>query len=271
MPIVQDLNEVNAAAAAQQAKKAAMEKAGPESGPERRRCQQGEPPQRGGVPVKATPPKVKEKVKEKSHGSIFLLSSPPPPTKAKRTRSDDSENEPVDIPIPSAPKKVHKTCLTNRDASDSEDSDSGRSVSDSDSTLSPVREVDSANIFDDGAATAREGGIRLDEAALTAFARRVLAERPLWAATQAEPDAMNINMNAAYPVYNRGLFSDDEEADAESPTASLSSNKENLPPPVLTPTPTPSPPDPPAAPPTTPTSDVNNTNTRWPYLNPFVL
>ncbi|KAM6494023.1 hypothetical protein JOM56_010384 [Amanita muscaria] len=271
MPIVQDLNEVNAAAGtaciedgvrydrrdptdavrpARQAKKAAMEKAVWRS---RKRSREET------LPARRTP--TKRRCSGKGNTSKG---------KGKGKGKDDSENEPVDIPIPSAPKKVRKTRLTNRDASDSEDPDSGQSVSDSDSTLSPVREVDGANVFDDGAATAREGGIRLDEAALTAFARRVLAERPLWAATQAEPDAMNINMNAAYPVYNRGLFSDDEEANAESPTASLSSNKENLPPPVLTPTPTPSPPDPPAAPPTTPTSDVNNTNTRWPHYTELV-
>ncbi|KIL54915.1 hypothetical protein M378DRAFT_18429 [Amanita muscaria Koide BX008] len=200
----------------------------------------------------------------KSHGSNFLLSSPPPPTKAKRSQSDDSENEPVDIPVPSAPKKVRKSrpMTPYRDDSDQEGSDSGQSASESDGTLSPVREDDRANdnVFDDGtpATAAHEGGIRLDEAAITAFARRVLAERPLWA-TQAEP---NMNANAAFSVHNHGPFSDDDGVDAESPTASLSSNKENLPP-VLTPTP--SPPEPPAAPPTTPSSDVNNTNTRWPW------
>ncbi|KAM6491688.1 hypothetical protein JOM56_012850 [Amanita muscaria] len=295
MPIVQD-NEANTATgtayiedgvhygrrdptdaarpptAARQAKKAAMEKAGkhetfggPERGPERTRCQQGEPPQRGSVPVKAT----ETKVKEKSHGSNFLLSSPPPPTEAKRSQSDDSENEPVDIPVPSAPKKVRKSRPTTpyHDDSDQEGSDSGQSASESDGTLSPVREDDRANnnVFDDGtpATAAHEGGIRLDEAAITAFARRVLAERPLWA-TQAEP---NMNANAAFSVHNHGPFSDDDGVDAESPTASLSSNKENLPP-VLTPTP--SPPEPPAAPPTTPSSDVNNTNTSWPYYTELV-
>jgi hypothetical protein len=113
---------------------------------------------------------------------------------------DESENEPVDIPIPSAPKKSRKSgkarvvYVSEQDGKPistsivflytniSSDSDSIISVSESDSSLGLVGEDDDIeNIFDDGNATepdvqAHGGGLNFDDVAITALAKRVLAE-----------------------------------------------------------------------------------------------
>jgi hypothetical protein len=61
------------------------------------------------------------------------------------------------------------------------------------------------------------------------------------------------------------LFSDDEGSDPESPSASLSANKENVAPAILAPTPSPPPPPPP-----TPTLLPEVNNARWPFYSQLI-
>ncbi|KAM6492692.1 hypothetical protein JOM56_012416 [Amanita muscaria] len=173
-----------------------------------------------------------------------------PSRKGKLNKKEESENEPVDIPVPSAPKKPRKKLVY---VSVSEDSNSEVSVSESDSSEAVGEDDDIENVFNDGDATepdiqANEGGINLDDVAVTALARRVLAERPQWA-SQSEGDAVA-----------NGLFEDDSGSDPESPSASLAANKENIPPAPLALSPSPPPPPPP-----TPTPLPEVSNTQWPY------
>ncbi|KAM6493732.1 hypothetical protein JOM56_010093 [Amanita muscaria] len=93
-------------------------------------------------------------------------------------QQEESENEPVDIPVPSAPKKPRKKLVY---VSVSEDSNSEVSVSESDSSEAVGEDDAIENVFNDGDATepdiqANEGGINLDDVAITALARRILAE-----------------------------------------------------------------------------------------------
>ncbi|KIL56283.1 hypothetical protein M378DRAFT_182008 [Amanita muscaria Koide BX008] len=124
------------------------------------------------------------------------------------------------------------------------------------------------NVFDDGNAMETEyrlghegPSINFDDVAVTAIAKRVLAEasqRPQWAQTNVDTSRCN----------HRSLFSDDDGTDQESPSASLASNnKENVPPAVLAPSP--SPPSPPLPPPSTPDVD-NPTSTQWPSYTQLI-
>ncbi|KAM6491448.1 hypothetical protein JOM56_013017 [Amanita muscaria] len=176
----------------------------------------------------------------------------------KRSLSDESENEPVNIPIPPAPKKPRKGKARVIQVSESEDSDSIVSVSDSNSSLGPVGEDDNIeNIFDDGNTTEPDTQthgpfINLNDVAVTAIAKRVLAERPQWA---------NPTEGASH------LFSDDNGSDPESPSARLSANKENVAPAMLAPTPSPPPPPPP---PPSPSLSLDGEHTNWPYYTQLV-